>query len=123
LSRVIPYGHQCIEEDDIQAVAEVLKSDWITTGPAVGAFEKSVAEFVGAEYGTAVSSGTAALHTAMYAIGIERGDEVIVPAMTFAATANAVVFQGATPVFCDVDPDTLLSRSWLNQKLPQGPRQ
>ncbi len=108
MSRVIPYGHQCIEEDDIQAVAEVLKSDWITTGPAVGAFEKSVAEFVGAEYGVAVSSGTAALHTAMYAIGLEQGDEVIVPAMTFAATANAVVFQGATPVFCDVDPDTLL---------------
>jgi perosamine synthetase len=108
LNRLIPYGHQCIEEDDIQAVAEVLRSDWITTGPAVGAFEKSVAGFVGAAYGVAVSSGTAALHTAMYAIGVGPGDEVIVPTMTFAATANAVVFQGATPVFCDVDAETLL---------------
>ena len=108
MNRFIPYGHQCLEEDDIQAVVEVLRSDWITTGPAVGAFEKAVAGFVGAEYGTAVSSGTAALHTAMYAIGIRTGDEVIVPTMTFAATANAVVFQGATPVFCDVDADTLL---------------
>jgi perosamine synthetase len=108
LNRLIPYGHQCVEEDDIQAVVEVLRSDWITTGPAVDAFEKAVAEFVGAEYGTAVSSGTAALHTAVYASGIKPGDEVIVPSMTFAATANAVVFQGATPVFCDVDAETLL---------------
>jgi perosamine synthetase len=108
LNRLIPYGHQCIDEDDIQAVVKVLKSDWITTGPAIEAFEKSVAEFVGAEYGTAVSSGTAALHTAVYASGIKPGDEVIVPAMTFAATANAVVFQGATPVFCDIDARTLL---------------
>ena len=108
MNRLIPYGHQCIEEDDIQAVVEVLRSDWITTGPAVDAFEKAVAEFVGAEYGTAVSSGTAALHTAVYASGIKPGDEVIVPAMTFAATANAVVFQGATAVFCDVDAETLL---------------
>lgn len=108
MNRIIPYGHQCIEEDDIQAVAEVLRSDWITTGPVVNAFEKSVAGFVGAEYGVAVSSGTAALHTAMYAIGIKTGNEVIVPTMTFAATANAVVFQGATPVFCDIDADTLL---------------
>jgi perosamine synthetase len=108
LNKLIPYGRQCIEEDDIQAVVEVLRSDWITTGPAVDAFEKAVAEFVGAEYGTAVSSGTAALHTAVYASGIKPGDEVIVPSMTFAATANAVVFQGATPVFCDVDAETLL---------------
>jgi perosamine synthetase len=108
LSKFIPYGHQCIDKDDIRAVVEVLRSDWITTGPAVDAFEKAVDEFVGAEYGTAVSSGTAALHTAVYGCGIKPGDEVIVPAMTFAATANAVVFQGATPVFCDVDADTLL---------------
>jgi perosamine synthetase len=108
LNSRIPYGRQCIEEDDIQAVVEALRSDWITTGPAVSAFEKSVADFVGAEYGVAVSSGTAALHTAVYASGTKAGDEVIVPAMTFAATANAAVFQGATPVFCDVDADTLL---------------
>lgn len=108
MNRLIPYGHQCIEEDDIQAVVEVLRSKWITTGPAVGAFEKAVAGFVGAENGVAVSSGTAALHAAMYAIGVGPGDEVVVPPMTFAATANAVVFQGATPVFCDVGADTLL---------------
>lgn len=108
MNRLIPYGHQCIDEDDIQAVVDVLRSDWITTGPAVEAFEKRVAEFVGAEYGVAVSSGTAALHTAVFATGLKPGDEVIVPAMTFAATANAVVFQGATPVFCDVDTETLL---------------
>jgi len=108
LNRLIPYGHQCIDEDDIQAVVDVLRSDWITTGPAVEAFERRVAEFVGAEYGVAVSSGTAALHTAVFATGLKPGDEVIVPAMTFAATANAVVFQGATPIFCDVDAETLL---------------
>jgi perosamine synthetase len=108
LNRFIPYGHQFIDEDDVRAVAEVLRSDWITTGPAVEAFEKAVVKFSGAEYGTAVSSGTAALHTAVYGGGIKAGDEVIVPAMTFAATANAVVFQGATPVFCDVDAETLL---------------
>ena len=108
MNKPIPYGHQCIEEDDIRAVVEVLRSDWLTTGPAVDAFEKAIAGFVGTEYGVAVSSGTAALHTAMYAIGIRPGDEVIVPTMTFAATANAVVFQGGTPVFCDVNDDTLL---------------
>ena len=108
MDRFIPYGHQCVDEDDLQAVAEVLRSDWLTTGPEVCAFEKSLASFVGSEYGVAVSSGTAALHTAMYAIGVGAGDEVIVPTMTFAATANAVVFQGATPIFCDIDADTLL---------------
>ncbi len=108
MSKILPYGRQSIDEDDIQAVVEILKSDWITTGPAVDAFEKAVAEFVGAKYSTAVSSGTAALHTAMYTVGIKPGDEVIVPAMTFAATANAVVFQRGTPVFCDVNADTLL---------------
>ena len=108
MNKLIPYGHQCIEEDDIRAVVEVLRSDWITTGPAVRAFEKAVGEFVGCKCGVAVSSGTAALHTAMYAAGINSGDEVIVPSMTFAATANAVVFQGGRPVFCDVDSETLL---------------
>jgi perosamine synthetase len=107
-SSFIPYGHQWIDEDDIQAVVDALRSDWITTGPKVSEFEKAVAEFVGVKEAVAVSSGTAALHAAMYAIGIEPGDEVILPPMTFAATANAVVFQGGTPVFADVDPETLL---------------
>jgi perosamine synthetase len=105
---MIPYGKQSIDEEDIQAVVEVLRSDWITTGPKVDEFEQAIADYTGAKYAVAVSSGTAALHCAMYAIGIGPGDEVIVPAMTFAATANCVVFQRGTPVFVDVSPDTLL---------------
>ena len=106
--KMMPYGHQCIEEDDIAAVVEVLKSDWLTTGPRVREFEEQFARHVGSGEAVAVSSGTAALHAAMHAIGIGPGDEVILPPMTFAATANAVVFQGGTPVFVDVRPDTLL---------------
>ena len=105
---MIPYGRQWVGEDDIQAVIEVLKSDWLTTGPCVELFERNFAEQVGTKYAVAVSNGTAALHTAMFALGIGPGDEVIVPAMTFAATANCVVFQGGKPVFVDVEPDTLL---------------
>lgn len=104
----IPYGRHSVDEADISAVVEVLRSDWLTTGPKVAEFERAVADFTGADYGVAVNSGTAALHSAMYAIGIGPGDEVILPAITFAATANAVVFQGGTPVITDVDPDTLL---------------
>jgi len=105
---MIPYGRQSIDEDDIKAVVEVLRSDWLTTGPKVYEFEKTFSHVVNAKYSVAVSSGTAALHTGMYALGIGPGDEVIVPPITFAATANCVVFQGGTPVFADVSPDTLL---------------
>ena len=105
---MIPYGRQSVDEADIQAVINVLRSDWLTTGPAVSAFEESICSFVGASNGVAVSNGTAALHCAMYALGIKPGDEVIVPPITFAATANCVCYMGATPVFADVDPDTLL---------------
>lgn len=105
---MLPYGRQTISEDDIQAVVEVLRSDWLTTGPMVERFERAVAERVGVAAAVAVSSGTAALHAAAFALGLGPGDEVIVPAMTFAATANCVVYQGATPVFADVDPETLL---------------
>jgi perosamine synthetase len=104
----LPYGRQSIDDDDIAAVVEVLRSDWLTTGPKVAEFEHAFAAFVGAREAVAVSSGTAALHTALAALGIRPGDEVIVPAMTFAATANAVLLQGGTPVFADVAPDTLL---------------
>jgi perosamine synthetase len=86
----------------------VLRSDWLTTGPVIARFEQDVASFAGASYAVAVSSGTAALHAVMHAARIGPGDEVIVPAITFVATANAVVFQGGTPVFADVDPNTLL---------------
>jgi len=105
---MIPYGRQCLDEEDIQAVVEVLRSDWLTTGPRVVEFEKAFAKFVGVKEAVALSSGTAALHAAMYALDIGPGDEVIVPAMTFAATANCVVFQRGTPIFIDVDPHTLL---------------
>jgi len=105
---MIPYSRQFIEEDDIQAVVEVLHSDWLTTGPRVAEFEEVFADYVGAKEAVAVSNGTAALHCAMYALDIGEGDEVIVPPITFAATANCIVFQGGTPVFVDVEPDTLL---------------
>lgn len=105
---MIPYGKQCIDEADIQAVVEVLRSDFLTTGPKVAEFEQAVAGFVRAEYGVAVSNGTAALHCAMHAIDIRAGDEVILPPITFAATANCVIYQGGIPVFADVVPETLL---------------
>ena len=105
---MIPYSRQSIDEEDIKAVTDVLRSDWLTTGPKIAEFEEAFAGTVGAKYAVAVSSGTAALHAAVYATGIKKGDEVIVPAMSFAASANCVVFQGAIPVFVDVDPDTLL---------------
>jgi len=105
---MIPYGKQTIEEDDFAAVAQVLGSDWLTTGPKVAEFERAVASFCGTAHGVAISNGTSALHAAMAALEIGPGDEVIVPAITFVATANAVVYQGGVPVFADVDPDTLL---------------
>ncbi len=105
---MIPYGRQWVDEEDIASVVEVLRSPWLTTGPKVEEFERAVATLVGAEHAVAVSSGTAALHAAMYAIRVGPGDEVILPPMTFAATANAVLFQGGVPVFVDVEPDSLL---------------
>jgi perosamine synthetase len=107
-AELLPYGRQTIDADDIAAVTEVLRSDWLTTGPAVDEFEAAFAEAVGAQHAVAVSSGTAALHAAAFALGIGPGDEVVVPAITFAATANCVVYQGGTPVFADISPDTLL---------------
>ena len=105
---VLPYGRQEIGDADIKAVVEALCSDWLTTGPRVGQFEKDFAGFCGAAEGVAVNSGTAALHAAMRALKVGQGDEVIVPGITFAASANAAVYEGATPVFADVEADTLL---------------
>jgi len=105
---MLPYGRQCIDERDIAAVSEVLRSDWLTTGPMVAAFEKALADLAGVAHAVAVSNGTAALHAAMYCLGVGPGDEVLVPAMTFAATANCIAFLGGTPVFVDVDSETLL---------------
>ena len=103
----IPYGRQLVDEDDISAVTEVLKSDWLTTGPAVGRFEAAFAGLVDSEHAVAVSNGTAALHLAMLAAGIGPGDEVIVTAMTFVASANCARYVGADVVFADVRADTL----------------
>lgn len=105
-SSFIPYGHQWIDEDDIAAVAEVLRSDYLTTGPKVREFEEAFAAYVGAKYAVAVSSGTAALHAAAFAAGFGPGDEVITTPITFVATANCILYRGATPVFADIDPRT-----------------
>lgn len=104
---LLPYGHQSIDEDDVRVVVEVLRSYWITTGPKVAEFEEAFAERVGARYAVSFSSGTAALHGAAFAAGLGSGDEAITTPMTFCATANCVVYQGARPVFADVCPDTL----------------
>ena len=106
--KLLPYGRQLVDDDDIAAVIDVLRSDWLTTGPKIPEFEQAFAALTGSLEAVAVSSGTAALHAAMHAINIKPGDEVIVPAITFAATANSVVFQGGHPIFVDVHPDTLL---------------
>ncbi len=104
---LLPYGRQSIDENDIQAVVDVLRSDWLTTGPKVGEFEEAFAAWVGAKHAVSFSSGTAALHAAAFGAGLKEGDEVITSPMTFAATANCVLYQSATPVFADVSPDTL----------------
>jgi UDP-4-amino-4,6-dideoxy-N-acetyl-beta-L-altrosamine transaminase len=104
--RFLPYGRHLIGDDDIAAVAEVLRGDWLTTGPAVAAFEADFAQTVGARYALACNSGTAALHMAAHALGLGPGDHVIAPAITFLATANAAVYVGAEVVFADVDAET-----------------
>ena len=105
---LLPYGKHSIDDEDIAAVVEVLKSGWLTTGPKVKEFEERFAEFVGAKHAVAISNGTTALHAATVALGISKGDEVIVTPLTFAASANCVLYQGGTPVFADVIPDSLL---------------
>lgn len=104
---LLPYGHQSIDEDDIQAVVETLRSDWITTGPKVAEFERAFADRVGSEYAVSFSSGTAALHGAASAANLGPGDEAITTPMTFCATANSVLYCGANPVFADISPDTM----------------
>src|ERR1700690_3632998 len=104
---LLPYGRQSLDDEDIQAVVEVLKSDWLTTGPKVDEFEEAFAEWVDAKFAVSFSSGTAALHGAAFAAGLGPGDEAITTPMTFCATANCVLYQGAMPVFADVCDDTL----------------
>ncbi len=102
----IYYGRQCIEQMDIDAVEKVLRSDLVTCGPKVAEAEKKICEVTGAKYAVVVSSGTGALHLAAMAAGIKKGDEVIVTPMTFAASANCILYCGGTPVFADIKPDT-----------------
>lgn len=102
----IPYGKQWIDEDDIEAVVNALRSDYLTTGPRVQEFEEKLADFAGADYGVAAANGTAALHIACMAIGLQKGDEVITTPITFAASANCILYCGAVPVFADIDPVT-----------------
>ena len=104
----LPYAHQVVSDDDVAAVTEALRSDWLTTGPRVPAFEALLAGVTGAKHAVAFSSGTAALHGAAVAAGLGPGDEAITTPMTFVATANAVLYAGATPRFADVTPDDLL---------------
>jgi len=103
----LAYARQRVNDADVQAVIKVLRSDWLTTGPEVAAFEEAFAERVGARYAVSVSSGTAALHAAVFAAGLTQGDEAITSPFSFCATANCLLYQGAQPVFADVEPDTL----------------
>ena len=103
---MIPYGRQTIDEDDINAVVDVLKSDYLTTGPKIAEFEQAVASYTGAKYAVAISNGTSALHAGCFAAGIGQGDEVITTPLTFSSSANCVLYCGGTPVFADVDPYT-----------------
>lgn len=103
----LPYARQTIEDDDVQAVVDALRSDWLTTGPRVEELERGFADYVGTVFAVAYSSGTAALHGAAFAAGLGPGDEVVVPAMTFAASAACAAYVGATPVLADVEADTL----------------
>lgn len=100
------YGKQSVDEEDIKAVEEVLRSDYLTCGPKIGEMEQALADYTGTKYAVAVSNGTAALHCACIAAGIGSGDEVITTPITFAASANCALYCGARPVFADINPET-----------------
>jgi len=106
-SSFLPYARQTIEDDDVAAVVEALRSPWLTTGPRIDELERAFADYVGTKHAVAFSSGTAALHGAAFALRLGAGDEVVVPALTFAASAACAVYVGARPVLADVDPETL----------------
>ncbi|WP_426777655.1 UDP-4-amino-4,6-dideoxy-N-acetyl-beta-L-altrosamine transaminase [Lusitaniella coriacea] len=124
MSQFIPYGRQDISEEDIQAVVEVLRSDWITQGPAIEKFERTVADYCGAKYATAVSSATAALHIACLSLNLGEGDTLWTSPNTFVASANCGLYCGASVDFVDIDPCTYnLSVKELERKLAQAKRQ
>lgn len=106
MNKPIPYGKQWIDDDDIQSVVDVLRGDFLTTGPKISEFEDNLAQCAGAKYAVAFSNGTAALHGACFAAGIGEGDEIITTPITFAASANCALYVGAKPVFADICTDT-----------------
>jgi UDP-4-amino-4,6-dideoxy-N-acetyl-beta-L-altrosamine transaminase len=119
----IPYGHQCIGDDDIEAVVKVLRGDWLTQGPSVSDFEGALSRTLGASHALAMNSGTAVLHAGMAALGITEGDVVVVPPITFVASANAALYCGADVAFVDVEADTgLISVEALGAFLRSDPR-
>lgn len=105
-STYLPYGKQYIDKNDVEAVVNVLNGKYLTTGPKIKEFEDKVAKYVGAKYAVAVSNGTAALHSACYAAGIKNGDEIITSPITFAASANCILYCGGKPIFADINPHT-----------------
>jgi len=117
---IMPYGHQWLDDSDIEEVIKVLKSDWLTQGPKVKEFESALAHYCGAKYAVAFSSGTAALHGAYFVAGISKGDEIITSPITFAATSNAALFLGAKPVFSEIEEETAnIDVNLIREKITQ----
>ena len=122
-SKIIPYGKHNVTQDDINAVVEVLKSDYLTQGPKIQEFEKEFAKYVGSKYAVAVSNGTAALHLCNIALGVKKGDKVITTPITFAASANSVLYCEGEVIFSDIDPDTyLLDINKVRELLEKSPK-
>lgn len=123
ISKPIPYGRQHITDEDIRAVIDTLKSDYLTQGPKIREFETKFAEYVGAQYAVAVNNATSGLHLAATALNVKPGDKVIVTPMTFAASANCIRYCGGEVVFCDIDKDTyLMDIRKLEAMLKASPR-
>ena len=122
--KAIPYGRQNITEEDIQAVVKTLQSDYLTQGPKIQEFEKEFAKYVGSKYAVAVSNGTAALQVCNLALGVKKGDKVITTPITFAASANSVLYCDGEVIFSDIDPDTylldIIKVRELLEKSPKG---
>lgn len=123
IRKPIPYGRQNITDEDIKAVTETLRSDYLTQGPKIKEFEEKFAKYVGAKYAVAVNNATSALHLAATALGVKPGDKVIVTPMTFAASANCIRYCGGEVKFCDIDPDTyLMDINKLREILESSPK-
>jgi len=105
---IIPYGKHFIDQADIDAVIETLKSDYLTQGPKINQFEEAFSNYVDSKYAIAVNNGTSALHLCALALGVKPGDKIICPTITFAASANCIEYCGGEVIFCDIDPETYL---------------